>query len=152
MTTIGGIDFKEHYGDEYPVPYIIKWADDKPDFKLMDEVRVRECNSRNLCSVCGQHLNMKKAIAWVGGEHTTEEIESGALWFADPPMHVECATFSVKHCPYLRGEGIREETPDGTQPDGGVYCIYVCRGRIINENGFSTRPQSVTETRGQRTH
>lgn len=138
-----GIRFKEHYGDEYPVPYIISWMDGKPDFTLMSDGRVRECNAKNWCSVCGYSLNVKKAIAYVGGPHTKEEIEGGALWFADPPMHVGCAEFSMKFCPHLADVIVREDTPADTEPDQGEYVIYICRGRILNKNGFHTRPHRL---------
>ncbi len=138
-----GIEFKECYGDEYPVPYIISWMDGKPDFTLMSQSRARECNEKNWCSVCGYPLNMKKAIAYVGGPHTKEEIEEGALWFADPPMHIPCAEFSMEFCPHLGSPVVREDTPAVTVPDQGEYVIYICRGRIINKNGFHTRPHRL---------
>ncbi len=137
------IDFKEHYGDEYPVPYIISWMDGKPDFTLMGDSRVRECNAKNWCSVCGRSLNVKKAIAYVGGPHTREDIEGGALWFADPPMHVKCAEFSMEYCPHLQNPVVWEDTPADTVPDQGKYVIYICRGRILNKNGFHTRPHRL---------
>ncbi len=138
-----GIEFKECYGDEYPVPYIISWMDGKPDFTLMSDSRVRECNAKNWCSVCGQPLNVKKDIAYVGGPHSKEDIEGGALWFADPPMHVACAEFSIKYCPHLTNPIQRPETPRDTVQDQGEYVIYICRGRILNKNGFHSRPQRL---------
>ncbi len=137
------IDFKEHYGDQYPVPYIISWSNHVPVFTDMDNDRVRECNARNLCSVCGQFMNVKKAMAYIGGPHSREDIEGGALWFADPPMHVACAEFSMEHCPHLQNPVVREDTPTGTVPDQGEYVIYICRGRILNKNGFHTRPHRL---------
>ncbi len=134
-----GIDFKESYGD-IPVPYIISWMDGKPDFTLMGDSRVRECVAKGWCSVCGQFMNIKKEIAYVGGPHDKADIESGALWFADPPMHLACAEFSMKYCPHLRKPEIREDTPEETIPDQGEYVTYICRGRVINKNGFHTRP------------
>ena len=138
------IDFKRWFEDKYPVPFTAgTHADGQPDFKTADKGLIMWCNARNLCGVCGHNLNVKKDIAWIAGPHPKDKLTSGDTWFLDPPMHENCARYSLEYCPHLSGERIREDTPEDSIPDTGIYVGYICRGRIIAKNKLHTRPQQV---------
>jgi hypothetical protein len=90
------LDHLERYG-EYPVPFIVKWIDGKPDFRVVDPEKWDRCVGEKLCSICGYRLGEISFI--VGGP------ETGARHlFFDPPMHKKCAEFSARVCPYVSGK------------------------------------------------
>lgn len=90
------LDHLERYG-EYPVPFIVKWIDGKPDFRVVDPDKWDRCVHDRLCSICGFRLGDISFI--VGGPVTGESYH-----FFDPPMHKPCADFSAEVCPYVSGK------------------------------------------------
>jgi len=80
----------------YPVPYIQKWFDDKPDFRIINPERVIECVVEKLCGVCGRPLG--EYCCFIGGP-TSEQNHL----FSDPPLHEECAEFASSVCPFVSG-------------------------------------------------
>ena len=78
----------------YPVPWFVKWIDDKPEFRLMDEEKWIEAIKRKRCWVCGQRLGVHLCFVlgpMCGVTRTTSE----------PPCHQECARWSALNCPFL---------------------------------------------------
>lgn len=82
----------DHRG--YPVPKFVEWIDDKPDFRVMSSSHLVNCVKRKLCWVCGEMLGRWKCFV-IGPMCSVNRIS------AEPPSHRECATFSVKVCPFL---------------------------------------------------
>ena len=80
------------------IPYILKDFDEKPSFAELDPLKIREVLHKGLCGLCGFSLSARNA-AWVGGSrHFRGEL------FGDPPMHIKCAHYAIKMCPFLKGE------------------------------------------------
>lgn len=79
----------------YPVLFTSHVREDgTPDFRVSDPDRVLEAAQRRLCGVCGERLGYW--IVFLSGPQGCAN-----RCFADPPMHPECAEFSVAVCPYL---------------------------------------------------
>jgi hypothetical protein len=79
----------------YPIPWFVnRPADSSIGFRVMDPKRFDHAARESRCWVCGDRLG--KFIAFVGGPLSTAQ-----RLYADPPMHVDCAEFSVKVCPFL---------------------------------------------------
>jgi hypothetical protein len=81
----------------YPVPFIV--MTDKagnPQFTINDHAKVRSCVNRKLCSICGKRHD---ALMWFVGGSRCFLHEHGA--FIDPPLHLECAEYALRVCPFL---------------------------------------------------
>jgi len=100
---------KDHRG--YPITYVTAiFEDGRADFTTLDEDRVGHVLQERLCGICAQpHENLVAGIA------TTEEVESGI--FRDPPMHVECAEYALRVCPFLADHNMRY-MPAELKPEG----------------------------------
>jgi hypothetical protein len=77
-----------------PVPSIVRWIDDKPDFRQIDHDKYLRYYKYGLCSICGTKLTL--ACYWIGGPGCVE-----AHYFVDGPMHKQCAELSMDLCPFL---------------------------------------------------
>jgi hypothetical protein len=79
----------------YIVPYA-QFIDAKgePQFKVMDDARVRDCLTRHCCGLCGQPMG--RHVFFIGGHLC---VQNG--YFYDPPMHRECAEYALRVCPHL---------------------------------------------------
>jgi hypothetical protein len=92
----------------YPVPYFVKYIDGVPDFRVMDEEKYARCLKNNVCWCCGKPLGRYKAF--VGGPLVAINKIS-----AEPPLHRDCAEFSVQACPFLLlPKAKRRDTSDVT--------------------------------------
>lgn len=80
-----------------PVPAIVKWIGDKPDFRQVDERQYIRHYQYRLCAICGTKLGL--SCYWVGGEACTK-----SHYFVDGPMHQQCAELSIDLCPFLNGK------------------------------------------------
>jgi len=125
-----------------PVPYTILWPEgaERPDFKEVDEVRLRRAVRLRLCGVCGGRLFGEKEVAFVGGG-TAEQFV--VRWSVDPPMHVVCAEYAAIACPFLARGRKRLDEPETTLPDSGKYYIFVASGWRVYEDGVHTQPTNV---------
>lgn len=117
----------------YPIPFFVKWIDGKPDFRVLDNEKFIRAITEKRCSVCGNPLGRYKSF--VGGPMNVLQMISG-----EPPMHLACATFSVKACPFLllpmskrRNKDLPEEVrPVGEESDiffednPGISAIFTC--------------------------
>lgn len=79
----------------YPVPYFVEWIDGEPDFRRMDGKKLRNCITHNFCWLCGKPLARWKTFV-LGPMCIVNRTT------AEPPSHIECATFAVQACPFLR--------------------------------------------------
>lgn len=83
----------------FPVFYTVMWNGNKPDFRVVDHSKVERCVHNQLCGICGNRM-----FEWgyfIGGPNSRE-----SLLFKDPAMHLLCAEFSTKICPYLTGQRV----------------------------------------------
>lgn len=79
----------------YPIPFFVKLIDGKPEFKYMDREKQELCIERNLCPICGQKNNKDYAYVITGPIGLKNKVVS------DPPMHRECAEYSMAVCPHM---------------------------------------------------
>jgi hypothetical protein len=79
----------------YPVPWFVA-KDDRGewDFRMMDGHKLRRAVTDKLCWICGEPLG--RYLAFGIGPMCAINRNN-----AEPPMHKECALFSVQSCPFL---------------------------------------------------
>lgn len=81
----------------YPIPYIVyRDRQGRPHFTVNDAKMVKRVLLHNRCGICGN--KMGDIVYFVGGPSCAFH-PNGA--YVDPPMHKECATYSLKVCPFL---------------------------------------------------
>lgn len=78
----------------YPVPYFVAYNNGEAEFRAMDPKKLRRCINENLCWVCGEVLGVYKTFV-------TGPLAGLNRVHAEPPLHHECALFSVRNCPFL---------------------------------------------------
>lgn len=107
------------------------------DFRVIDQEKVERLIERRCCALCGQPMGTR--VAFVGGPRCME-----SRYFADAPMHRDCAIYALQMCPFLAAPSfgyrksvhavdvIREEVPtDRPQVFGMGICREFVTG-IIN--------------------
>lgn len=121
----------------YPVPWFVAWVDGPdgpetvPEFRAMDARKFRAAVQQRLCWVCGEPLGRWLAFPIGAMCVVTRTI-------SEPPSHVECAEWSIRHCPFLNNpRAVRDETNvpvDARAAAGfaikrnpGVACLWVTR-------------------------
>jgi hypothetical protein len=77
-----------------PVPFFVAQVDGKPDFRIAEADKVARCRQEYLCWICGQKLGRYMTFV-IGPMCAVNRIS------AEPPMHRDCAEYSVKVCPFL---------------------------------------------------
>ena len=80
----------------FPVPFFAAVIDGVPDFRVADVSKKSQSAIKKLCWICGQKIRYPEKFCFVGGPISTHY-----RLFGDGPMHIECAEFSLKICPYL---------------------------------------------------
>jgi len=123
----------------YPIPWFVAWVDGKPEFRAMDGDKFIRAVKEKRCWVCGDPLG--RWLAFPIGPMCAITRTT-----AEPPMHVECAEWSIRNCPFLsqpqmvrRAEGL----PDAIQPaaghmitrNPGVICLWITREYEIFNDG-----------------
>lgn len=78
----------------YPIPKFVQYINGEPDFRIVSAEHMARCVKRSLCWICGDVLGSHKAFS-VGPMCCINRIS------AEPPAHLECATFAAKVCPFL---------------------------------------------------
>jgi hypothetical protein len=78
----------------YPIPWFVPYFKGKPEPRMADGGKARLAGRGTICWVCGQSLGRYKTFV-IGPMCTVNRVS------AEPPSHLECAEFSVKHCPFL---------------------------------------------------
>lgn len=81
----------------YPVPFIVMIdKSGAPQFTINDHAKVTACINRKLCAICGRRHD---PLMWfVGGSRCFLHPNGG---FIDPPLHLECAEYALRVCPFL---------------------------------------------------
>ncbi len=80
----------------HPIPWFVAIVDGEPDFKLIAPGRIEYARVNPVCWVCGGIRQPFMPAAFVIGPMCAVNRTS-----AEPPSHVECATYSATHCPFL---------------------------------------------------
>jgi len=79
----------------YPIPYVVLIREDgNPDFRASQPNRWLICVERRQCQLCGQRLD---GGGWFIGAPECEKSRR----FLDPAMHLDCAIYSLRVCPFL---------------------------------------------------
>lgn len=77
-----------------------------PNFRIMDDTKVRKCLVHRWCSMCGQPMG--RHLYFIGGPACEKN-----GYFYDPAMHEECAKYAMQACPHLaRSKGRYGDVPD----------------------------------------
>jgi hypothetical protein len=103
----------------YPVPFIVMIdKSGTAQFTINDMERVKSCISRKLCSICGRRHD---ALMWFVGGSRCFLHPHGA--FIDPPLHLECAEYAMRVCPFLAAPRYAKriddrKLTDKNRPDG----------------------------------
>lgn len=104
--------------DGYPIPWFVaRTGGDRVDFRIADEKRLLEAIKKKKCWVCGQPLGVHKVFA-LGPMCCINRTS------AEPPMHRDCAEWSVKACPFLLQRQSQRRTddldPNSKEPPGNM--------------------------------
>lgn len=103
----------------YPVPFIVMIdKSGKPQFTINDHDKVKTCINRKLCSICGKRHD---PLMWFVGGSRCFLHPHGA--FIDPPLHLECAEYALRVCPFLAAPRYAKRIDDAkladkNRPDG----------------------------------
>jgi hypothetical protein len=86
---------RDHRG--YPIPFIVlRDTTGRAHFSVNNDGKRLLCFARDLCGICGTKLYRGR---WFVGGPLSALDPHGV--YVDPPMHAECARFSLQVCPYL---------------------------------------------------
>lgn len=77
-----------------PVPWFVAWVDGVPDFRVIRPRGLSDAYHRAICWVCGQPRDHIAAFL-IGPMCAVNHVS------AEPPSHLECATYSARACPFL---------------------------------------------------
>lgn len=101
----------------YPIPWFVaELPDGSRDIRVADSSKRMKAVKRNLCWVCGETLGQFKAFV-IGPMCAVTRTTS------EPPMHLDCATWSCRACPFLTRPRMRRserDLPDGSQEAPGI--------------------------------
>lgn len=100
-----------------PVPWFVAWFDGEPDFRVIGHGKVRDAIRFDQCWVCGRTRGRTAAFV-IGPMCAVNRVS------AEPPSHLECATYSARVCPFLTTPRMRRRErnlPDtADEPAGGM--------------------------------
>jgi hypothetical protein len=78
----------------YPVPWFVAEIHGEYDFRVADDLKLKQAIRQRLCWICGVRLGSMLCFP-IGPMCAVNRINS------EPPSHRECAEFAVKACPFL---------------------------------------------------
>lgn len=82
----------------YPIPFLVLVdSRGRPQFTVNDVRRADLCRRKHLCSICGKRFDPEGA--WFVGGSRAFLHPNGV--FQDPPMHLDCAEYALRVCPFL---------------------------------------------------
>lgn len=102
----------------HPVPWFVAWIGGKPDFRVIKPGAIREAMRCSLCWVCGHGFSGGEDRAFTIGPMCAVNLVS-----AEPPSHLECATWSARNCPFLATPNmVRRDRhmPEGAENPAGI--------------------------------
>jgi len=112
------------------VPWFVAWFDGKPDFRVVDHVKLVRAVKERRCMICGGVLGRYLAFA-IGPMCAINRVSS------EPPSHTDCATFAAKVCPFLANPSKPRRETDLPENDGmageglkrnpGVVLVWVTK-------------------------
>lgn len=104
---------RDHRG--WPIPYTtLILPSGKPDFRSVTPRAWTMCVKRRLCGLCGQPIHRQHLAHFIGGP-----LAFASRHFADPAMHLDCATYAAQVCPFITmpkahyADTERRPMPDG---------------------------------------
>lgn len=110
-----GIERLPRAANGYPIPWFVDRQADKPDgqpdFRIADGRKRAFAAAKYVCWICGRPLRRMGAFV-IGPMCSINRVS------ADPPMHPECAHWSVRACPFLSQPRRHRDTRD--MPEGRV--------------------------------
>ena len=80
--------------DRYPIHFTVAIENGVPLFNQVSRLRQLEAAAKNLCHLCGQRL-----LAPYYFICSERDVKDKAC--KDGPMHLECAMYAIKACPFL---------------------------------------------------
>jgi hypothetical protein len=103
----------------YVIPYATVVDDQgRPDFRVLDYARTRECMEQQLCGLCGRPIEPGGWICFIGGPGAIKN-----RIFADPGMHEECARYAAAICPYLSNADGQHRPASGLPKVAGYQVV-----------------------------
>lgn len=124
----------------YPVPFFVIWLDGKPEFRIADAQKRRDCFKFQLCWVCGEKLGRYKTFV-IGPMCAINRVTS------EPGCHGDCAEWSVRACPFLAKPQMKRREDDLTDEsktsvpgimfdrNPGVTCLWTTEKFRLFNNG-----------------
>jgi len=128
----------------YPVPWFVAWVPgpdgvNVPEFRAQDARKFVEAIKGKRCWVCGDTLGRWLAFPIGPMCSITRTI-------SEPPSHLDCATWSIRNCPFLSNPNMarrddnlpRDYTTAGGFPitrNPGVMCLWLTRSFEVFDAG-----------------
>jgi hypothetical protein len=126
----------------FPVPWFASQINGEWNLVAIDPRKIVEALSKKLCWVCGGPLG--RYMAFVIGPMCTVNRVS-----AEPPVHRECAEYTVRACPFLANPRMRRneveaatlgsgpETTPGImlQHNPGAQAIWITKSAKVERHG-----------------
>lgn len=124
----------------FPVPWFVSMINGKWDFVNIDPRKPMYAFRRNICYVCGDQLGRYKAFV-IGPMCSINRVS------AEPPVHKECAEYTVRACPFLSKPNMQRNAKaamgDGSTVPGvmiqhnpGVNLIWVTKSYHVEQGLF----------------
>jgi hypothetical protein len=104
----------------FPVPRFVKWINDQPDFRVLNEQHMLKAVKHKVCWICGEPLGRFLAFP-IGPMCAVNRVTS------EPPCHRECAIFAIKNCPFLSNpisKRNERDLPDERGGPGGIMLSH----------------------------
>jgi hypothetical protein len=98
-----------------PIPWFVHIEDGTPDFRVIREGGIEDALRFEWCWVCGQKRGRHAAFL-IGPMCAVNRTT------AEPPSHLECATYSARACPFMSNPNMhrRERGMENYQAPAGV--------------------------------
>lgn len=106
----------------YPIPFFVAEVNgSREDFRIADPAKIARCIKERVCWVCGEPCGIYLAFV-IGPMCTINKLS------ADPFMHLDCAVWSVRACPFLvRPNMVRREDETTEEMEKNVGGIMIKR-------------------------
>lgn len=125
----------------YPIPFFVPIVNGKPEFRYQDGKKQKLALEKKLCSICGKKLY--KGSYWI----ITGPIGFNNCVASDPPMHEDCARFSLMACPHIAYQYADRRTeapvdaPQLSEKPSEIILIQANKYRVVEgKNVYRFRP------------